>query len=94
MAANAETALIGVITNEATRTRTPECDAVPRTLEMPDGESIFLVSWLLCHRRKILPIFGMILVVTLDTCVSNLAVLFGLYGSLSLRNISMILLAL
>ena len=50
--------------------------------------------FLLNNRRSLITFFGMVIVICLDTFVTDLADLFGLCGSLGLGTISMILPAL
>jgi amino acid permease len=53
-----------------------------------------IVKFLLNNRRSLISFFGMLIVICLDTFVTDLADLFGLCGSLGLGTISMILPAL
>lgn len=53
-----------------------------------------IIKFLLNNRRSFISFFGMVIVICLDTFVTDLADLFGLCGSLGLGTISMILPAL
>ena len=60
-------------------------------LVMDRNKNSPICKFLLANRRSLISLVGMIIVICLDTFVTDLADLFGLCGSLGLGTISMIL---
>ena len=93
MMAGMETVILWVLTREVPGTRacSERMKKLATARDTRGGAAATATTWLLAHRRTLMCVMGMALIVVLDTCVPDLVALFGLCGSLGLGFISMIL---